>query len=186
MDVLEAIRVRRSVRAYLPDPIREGELLKILEAGRLAPSASNIQPWHFVVVKSPERKRKIAETGRWARFLKDAPIVIVGCGDPEASPRFYMVDVALAMQNMVLAATGLGIGTCWVGSFDEEKVKKLLKIPGKLRIVALLALGYPRRRPDITAAALHLVRRRKKLEDIVSYEEYGKHNPGRPRNRPHR
>lgn len=173
MDVLEAIRLRRSVRAYLPHPIPRETLLEILEAGRLAPSASNIQPWHFVVVTDPERRKMIADTGRWAGFIREAPIVIVGCGDPEASPKWYMVDVAIAMQNMVLAATSLGVGTCWVGSFDEEKVKKILKIPRKLRIVALLAMGYPRRKPDLTAIGLHLVRRRKKLKDIVSLEEYG-------------
>ncbi|HDN01584.1 MAG TPA: nitroreductase [Candidatus Bathyarchaeota archaeon] len=178
MDIFEAIRLRRSVRAYLPDPIPEDKLLKILEAGRLAPSATNVQPWHFIVVTDKERKRQIAKTGRWARFIKDAAAVIVGCGDPEASPKWYMVDVAIAMQNMVLAATGLGIGTCWIGSFDEEKVKELLKIPPRLKIVALLSMGYPRKKIDLTAAALHLVRKRKKLEDIVSYEVYGR--PYRP------
>lgn len=85
-----------------------------------------------------------------------------------------MVDVAIAMQNMVLAATAEGLGTCWVGSFDEEEVKEMLKIPGDYRVVALLALGYPRKKMDIQGRILHLIRRRKNLEEIVSFEEPGK------------
>ena len=143
MDVFEAIQKRRSVRAYKSTPIPEEKLMKILEAGRLAPSASNIQPWHFIVVKDPEKRKKLAKS-KWARFLAEAPVVIVGCGNQKASPKWFMVDVAIAMQNMVLAATGEGLGTCWVGSFNEKEVKELLKIPENYRVIALLAVGYPR------------------------------------------
>ncbi|MEM2028093.1 MAG: nitroreductase family protein [Candidatus Bathyarchaeia archaeon] len=172
MDVFEAIQKRRSVRAYEPTPIPREMLKKILEAARLAPSAGNIQPWHFIVVTDAEKRRRLAEAP-FAGFLKEAPVVIVGCGNQRASPKWFMVDVAIAMQNMVLAATAEGLGTCWVGSFNEDKVRDLLKIPSDYRVVALLALGYPRNKLDIQGGMIHLIRRRKSLEDIVGFEEFG-------------
>ncbi|MCX8170734.1 MAG: nitroreductase family protein [Candidatus Bathyarchaeota archaeon] len=178
MDVFEAIQKRHSVRAYEPTPVPREKLEKILEAARLAPSAGNIQPWHFIIVTDVEKRRSLAEAP-FAVFLKEAPVVIVGCGNQKASPKWFMVDVAIAMQNMVLAATAEGLGTCWVGSFNEDKVRDLLKISGDYRVVALLALGYPRRKPDIQGKVLHLIRRRKNLEDIISFEEFGRRAPGK-------
>ena len=172
MDVFGAIQKRHSVRAYKSTPIPEEKLMKILEAGRLAPSASNIQPWHFIVVKDAEKRKKLAKS-TWAKFLAEAPVVIVGCGNQKASPKWFMVDVAIAMQNMVLAATGEGLGTCWVGSFNEREVKELLKIPENYRVIALLAVGYPREKFDFAGKVLHSIRRRKKLSEIVSCEGYG-------------
>ncbi|MEM2341392.1 MAG: nitroreductase family protein [Candidatus Bathyarchaeia archaeon] len=177
MDVFEAIRSRRSIRSYEPTPIPRDKLEKILEAARLAPSAGNIQPWHFIVVTDSEKRRKLAKAP-FAGFLKEAPVVIVGCGNQKASPKWFMIDVAIAMQNMVLAATAEGLGTCWVGSFNENDVKEMLKIPDDYRVVALLALGYPHKKLDIQSKILHSIRRRKKLEEIVSFEEIGKNlNP---------
>jgi nitroreductase len=173
MEVFEAIQKRHSVRAYESTSVPEEKLMRILEAGRLAPSAGNIQPWHFIVVRDFEKRKKLAEA-RWAKFLAESPIVIVGCGDQKASPRWFMVDVAIAMQNMVLTAVSEGLGTCWVGSFDEDEVRRMLKIPDNYRIVALLAIGYPREKFDLTEKVLHLIRRRKKIEEIVSFEEFGK------------
>ncbi|MEM2455426.1 MAG: nitroreductase family protein [Candidatus Bathyarchaeia archaeon] len=173
MDVFEAIQKRRSVRAYEPTPVPRETLERVLEAARLAPSAGNIQPWHFIVVTDAEKRRQLAEAP-FAGFLREAPVVIVGCGDQKASPKWFMVDVAIAMQNTVLAATAEGLGTCWVGSFNEDKVRDMLKIPGNYRVVALLALGYPRRKLDVQGGILHLIRRRKSLEDIVSFEEFGR------------
>ncbi|MEM2280653.1 MAG: nitroreductase family protein [Candidatus Bathyarchaeia archaeon] len=173
MDVFEAVQRRRSIRAYDPTPIPKDKLEKVLEAARLAPSAGNIQPWHFIVVSDAEKRAKLAKAP-FAKFLKQAPIVIVGCGDQRASPKWFMVDVAIAMQNMVLTATSEGLGTCWVGSFDENQVREMLKIPENYRVVALLALGYPRGKIDIQGKILHLIRRRKKLEEIVSFEEFGR------------
>jgi nitroreductase len=174
MDVLEAVQKRRSIRAYDSTPIPDEKLKKILEAARLAPSAGNIQPWHFIVVIDKEKRKILAKGGRYAKFLKESPVVIVGCGDQKASPNWCMVDVAIAMQNMVLTATSEGLGTCWVGSFDEEQVKETLKIPKNFKVVALLALGYPRKKLDIQGKILHFIRRRKKLEKIVSLEEFGR------------
>lgn len=173
MDVFEAVQIRRSIRAYEPNHIPKEKLEKVLEAARLAPSANNIQPWHFIVVKDAEKRARLAKAP-FARFLKQVPVVIVGCGDQKASPKWFMVDVAIAMQNMVLTATSMGLGTCWVGSFNEEQVREMLKIPENYRVVALLALGYPRKKIDIQGKILHLVRRRKKLERIVSFEEFGR------------
>lgn len=172
MDVFEAIQKRHSIRAYESSPVPEEKLIKILEAGRLAPSAGNIQPWHFIVVRDAEKRKRLAKA-RWAKFLAEAPVVIVGCGDQKASPKWFTVDVAIAMQNMVLTATTEGLGTCWIGSFNEGEVKKLLKIPENYRIVALLAVGYPREKLNFAGRILHLVRRRKKLSEIVSFEEFG-------------
>lgn len=173
MDVFEAIKRRRSIRNYEPTPVPREKLEKILEAARLAPSASNIQPRHFVVVTNAE-KRKALSAGMFARFLKQAPLVIVACGDEKKSPKWYAIDVAIAVENMVLAATGEGLGTCWIGSFDETKVRNVLKIPRHLRVVVLLAVGYPSGKESLASKALRLIRKRKSLEEIVSFEEYGK------------
>jgi len=172
MEVLEAIRKRHSVRAYMAQEIPAEKLDMILEAGRLAPSAGNIQPWHFVVVTNREKRRMLSK-GRFAKFLAESPVVIVGCGDKASSPNWYVVDTTIALQNMVLTATSEGLGTCWVGSFDENQVRGLLSIPEKFRIVALLALGYPGEELNLGSKVLHLFRRRRKIDKIVSLEVFG-------------
>jgi len=172
MDVFEAIRGRHSARAYLPDRIPEDKLEKILEAARLAPSSGNIQPWHFIVVTDPQKRKELSR-GRFAKFLTESPVVLVGCGDKKASPNWHVIDTAIAMQNIVLAATGEGLGTCWIGSFNEDRVKKLLNVPEKFRVIALLAVGYPREKLDLAAKIGHFFRRRKRLQKIVSLEEFG-------------
>jgi nitroreductase len=174
MDVFEAVKKRHSIRAYELMPIPEEKLNKVLEAARLAPSAGNVQPWHFIIVKNREKREALAKGGRYARFLAESPIVIVGCGDQKASPNWYKVDVAIAMQNMVLTATEEGLGTCCIGSFNENQVKRLLKIPENLRVIALMALGYPRETLNIQSRILHLVRRKKDLNKILSIDEYEK------------
>jgi nitroreductase len=174
MDVFEAVKKRHSTRAYELKSVPEEKLNRILEAARLAPSAGNVQPWHFIIVKDREKRETLAKGGRYARFLAESPIVIVGCGDQKASPNWYKVDVAIAMQNMVLTATEEGLGTCWIGSFNENQVKGLLKIPENLRVIALMALGYPRETLNIQGRILHLVRRKKDLKKILSIDEYEK------------
>jgi nitroreductase len=166
------IQKRHSVRAYSRNEVPKKKVERILEAGRLAPSAGNIQPWHFIVVTDVHKRKKLSK-GRFAKFLVEAPIVLVGCGDKKASPNWYVVDTTIAMQNIVLAATSEGLGTCWVGSFNENQVKELLKIPERFRVIALLALGYQREKLDLAGKVLHFVRRRKKLEKIISLEEFG-------------
>lgn len=173
MNVFEAICKRKSIRAYESTLIPDEKINKILEAARLAPSAGNIQPWHFIVVKNKEKREKLSQ-GTFAKFLANAPIVIVGCGNMKSSPKWHVVDVSIAMEHMVLEATELGLGTCWVGSFNEEEVKELLKIPEEYKVIALLAIGYPHEKIDILREILHIIRRRKKLEEIVSFEEFGR------------
>jgi nitroreductase len=172
MDVFEAIQNRRSIRAYEPTPVPKEKLDRVLEAARQAPSASNIQPWHFIVVTDNEKRRKLAEGGTYGKFLAEAPAVIVGCGDQKASPKWYTVDVTIALEHIVLTATNEGLGTCWVGSFDESQAKELLKIPKNFRIVALLALGYPREKLNLQRKNAKAIGRRKELKQIVSFEEF--------------
>jgi nitroreductase len=171
MDVSEAVHKRRSIRAYDSTPIPDEKLNNILEAARLAPSAGNVQPWYFIVVTDGEKRRKLSQA-RFAKFLSQAPVVIVGCGNQRASPNWYVVDVAIAMQNMVLTATSEGLGTCWIGSFNEDQIKGMLKIPEEFRVVALLAVGFPRKKLDMMGKVLHFIRRRRRLKKIVSFEEY--------------
>ena len=170
MEVLDAIKARRSVRAYSSTAVPDEVLDKVLEAGRLAPSAHNGQPWHFIVVKD-EAKRQEMSKARWAKFLKEAPVLIVGCGDAKASPEWYRVDTTIALQNMVLAATSEGLGTCWVGSFDEGLIRRLLNVPDHMKTIAIIALGYPRKKLDFTAAVVR-GSNRKPMDEIVSSEGF--------------
>ncbi len=174
MDAFEAVQQRRSIRSYREDkPIPRKTLEKILEAARLAPSARNTEPWHFIAVTDPE-KRKALSKGVFAKFLAQAPLVVVACGDFKASPDWYAVDVGLAVENMVLTATAEGLGTCCVGSFNEKDVKALLKIPANLEVIVMLAVGYSAEKVDLSSKLLNLVRTRKTLAEVASEEEYGK------------
>lgn len=165
MDAITAIMQRRSIRKYLPKAIPEEDLKAILEAGRQAPSAANRQPWHFVVVREEEQKRKLAEACSGQLWMADAGAIIAGLGKPTVNEKWYPVDVAIAMENMVLAATALGYGTCWIGAFDEAKVKSALGVPDDVRVVALTPLGAPADKPD----------RRPRLpgEQFASLDRYG-------------
>lgn len=170
MDVHDAIKRRKSVREYDDRPVPEDVLERVLEAGRLAPSAMNYQPWHFVVVRDPEKRRALSE-GRYAKFLAQSPVVIVGLGDKARSPEWHVVDTTIALQQMVLAATAEGLGTCWIGSFYEDRVRTTLDVPERFAIVAMLALGYPKGGHDIRTEPVS-VKKRKALKQIVSYDKY--------------
>jgi nitroreductase len=172
MEVYDTIKARRSVRAFEDREIPEGVLTKILEAGRLAPSANNRQPWHFIVVKDRE-KREALSGGKYAHFLKETPVVVVGCGDSEAAPKWHQIDVTIALENMVLTATSEGVGTCWIGSFDEESANSALGLPPQYKVVAMLAMGYPKDKLDISAL-LTRSKSRRTLEEITSQDAFGK------------
>ena len=148
MSCIEKILKRRSIRRYRREPVPDEVRDRILEAGRQAPSAANRQPWHFVVVTDPELKGKLA-TGRHNGFIRDSAFTIVGVSLPydSVSERWGVVDVTIAMQNMVLAAEVQGVGSCWIGDFREEEVKRLLGIPEEARVVALLPMGIPDEKP---------------------------------------
>jgi nitroreductase len=148
MDVIEAIKKRRSVRNYLDRPVEEEKLIAVLEAGRLAPSAGNRQEWRFVVVKDQQDRKKIAEAANEQSFVGEAPVVIVACAESDGhvmscGQPSYPIDVAIALDHISLAAVKYGLGTCWIGAFNEEKVKEILGIPEEVRVVELMPLGYP-------------------------------------------
>jgi nitroreductase len=160
MDVFEAIKGRRSVRAFKPDPVDEGDLEKILDAGRSAPSAGNCQPWEFVVVRDEAIKQKLVRAALGQSFLAEAPIVVVVCANvPRTSGRYgrrgaelYCIqDTAAAIQNILLSAYALGYGTCWMGAFDEESVAKVIKAPPHIRPLAIIPIGRPAEKPAPTS-----------------------------------
>jgi nitroreductase len=173
MELMDVIRNRRSIRKYKPDPVPEDEIKYILEAARLAPSWANTQCWHFVVVTDPEVKGKIGEAGfRWSAR---GPAMIVACADPAQSgfredQYYYLVDIGIALEHLVLAAVNRGLGTCWVVGFNEAKVKEALGAPENMRVVALTPLGYPAEEPA--------ARGRKSLEQIFSYNRFEQKSAG--------
>ncbi|WP_287584815.1 nitroreductase family protein [Candidatus Borrarchaeum sp.] len=149
MDVYEAIRKRKSVRRYKDKEVEQEKLTRILEAARLAPSASNKQEWRFVVVQDKEKRRKLsAEAARGQKFVEEAPVVIACCAETDnhemtCGQLCYPIDVAIAIDHITLAAVEEDLGTCWIGAFYEDKAKNILNIPDRIRIVELLTLGYP-------------------------------------------
>jgi nitroreductase len=174
LDIFEIFTKRKSTRAYHNSPVSEEDLFKVLNAGRLAPSAGNVQPWHFIVVKNRETLNRIAKGCRYGKFLLESPIVIIACGNKKTSPRWYTIDTSLALEHIVLAATAIGLGTCWIGMFNQENIRELTGLPKDFEIVALLALGHPRKKTDVWAKILHVLRPRKRLNDITSLESYEK------------
>lgn len=161
MEFEKVIEKRRSIRKYKDTPVPKEQLIKILEAARIAPSASHRQPWHFIVVEDKEKIRKLAKS-KWA----EAPVMIVGLADTEASPNWCSNDLGIAIEHMVLEATNLGLGTCWMGQTGrEDLIRGLLDIPDKFRPVAVVPIGVPDETPS--------PKERKSLDDIVSWEKFG-------------
>lgn len=169
MQVFEAMRERKSIRAYKPDEVEEEKLARVLEAARLAPSASNRQEWKFIVVKNEATRKKLAATTYGQRFVGDAPVIIVACATESRSimtcgQPAYTVDLSIACTHVILEAWDQGLGTCWLGTFDEGGVKKILGIPDRARVVTMMPLGYPNEpgRPKT----------RKPLDEVVCAERY--------------
>lgn len=173
MDVFEAIKGRRSIRAFKAAEFPAETVEKLIDAARWAPSAGNIQPWEFIIVRKPEIKRKLAKAALGQSFIEEAPVVIVVCADEERSARGYgargrnlycLQDTAAAVQNIHLAAYALGLGTCWVGAFREDEARETLKIPEGIRPVAIIPVGYPAETPS--------PRSRRPLKQIIHYETF--------------
>ena len=168
MNLMQTIRARRSIRDFLERQVEEEKLLAVLEAGRLAPSARNMQDWRFIVVRDAATRQKLAEAARDQQFVGKAPVVIAACGTSDlvmtCGQPAYAIDVAIAVDHMTLAAASLDLGTCWIGAFYEEKVKEILGVPPGIRIVALLPLGYPAEKPGPRA--------RKSLDDVLAWEHW--------------
>jgi len=161
MTLLDVIFNRRSIRRYRVEPVSDQVMRNILEAGRLAPSANNAQPWHFIVVTDQKLKHSLSQR-RWAGFVKDAAFLVVGCGD--SNNKWSTVDVTIALENMVIAAEAQGVGSCWIGDFDQDEVRGLLGIPENLKVVALISFGYPAEKPYPQS--------RRSLEEIVHYNRF--------------
>jgi nitroreductase len=170
MDFYELIKLRKSVRAYQDQAVPEAVMTRILEAGRLAPSASNRQEWRFVVVQDAETRRKLVKVADDQEFVGQAPVVLVCCADTDEHVMMcghysYTIDLAIAIDHITLAAAAEGLGTCWIGAFHEDQARELLGIPHRIRVVALLPLGYP---DDPTPVEKF----RRPLQQIVKYEKW--------------
>lgn len=156
MNVFEAVQLRRSVRAFAEDEVSDEAVERLLEAARWAPSAGNIQPWEFVVVRKPETKRKLAKAALDQNFIEEAPVAIVVCVDHARSGQGYgdrgislycIQDAAAATENMLLAACALGLGACWVGAFREDEARAAINAPRDVRPVAIIPVGHPAESP---------------------------------------
>ena len=171
MSILKIIQKRRSIRRYKKEPISEEVLQRVLEAARLAPSGKNFQPWKFIIVQDEELKKKLAVASAEQHFMAEAPVIIVACGFPEDSysrlgryMKSWPVDVTIALEHLILQATEEGLGTYWIGSFEEEEVKSILNVPEEVRVLALTPLGFPNEEPPY--------RGRKRLDEIISYNGF--------------
>ena len=160
MDVSDAVAQRRSIRAYKKQDLPQGTVEKLLEAARQAPSAGNVQPWGFVVLSTRKNKQDIAFAAFGQKSLEDASVVIVVCADEKRAAETYGVrgktlycfqDTAAAIQNILLTAYSLGLGTCWIGAFKEDEVRKVINAPTYMRPVALIPVGYPNESPPARA-----------------------------------
>jgi nitroreductase len=173
MDVLEAIKGRGSVRRFTSQPVSEEEVKTLIDAARHAPSAGNIQPWEFIIIKKAEIKHKLVIAAANQTFIGQAPVVVVVCANTNASGGGYgsrgvtlycIQDTAAATQNILLTACSMGLGTCWIGAFNEEEVKEVLSIPDGVRPIAIIPIGHgtdsPPKRP------------RRALNEIMHYEEF--------------
>ena len=169
--MLALLKSRRSIRRYRPDPVPDELIEQLLEAGRWAPSASNRQPWAFIVIRDADIRQQVAQHAayyfvRWAH-VEEAPLLIVLCGDARSRVyrRFLHEDVGLAGAQMMLQAKALGLGTCWIGGLDHKAIADILKVPDYMEIVGLLTVGFPAEDPPPPT--------RKPLVEIVHYDVYG-------------
>lgn len=173
MNVLEAIKGRRSIRSFKSKDVPPEIVDELLYAAAHAPSAGNIQPWEFIIVRKPEAKKKLAEAATDQFFIEEAPIVIVVCANENSSSQGYGIrgktlyciqDTAAAIQNILLAAYSHGLGTCWVGAFKEDGAREILNIPHGIRPVAIISIGYPAEKPS--------PRNIRPINQIVHYEQF--------------
>ena len=174
MNVFEAIATRRSIRKYTAQDIPMEILGVILDAGRYAPSAGNVQNWRFVIIKNKESKQKVAEAAMQQMWIAEAPVIILVCAETEKIKQFYGIrgerlysiqNCAAAIQNMLLTAHSLGLASTWIGAFDENMLRRALGIPEDIRPQAILPFGYP---DEIVPAPTHYT-----LDNVCYFESYG-------------
>lgn len=175
MSFIDLAKKRFSVRSYKGVPVEEEKIKQVLEAGRIAPSAVNFQPVYFIVLRDEEQKKKVASAYK-RDWIQKAPVIIVVCGDHSKSWRradgkdHCDIDAAIAIDHMTLAATELGLGTCWVCAFDSMECHDSLGLPSNLETIALLPLGYPDNQADMGRHET----KRKRLEDLVSWDKFNR------------
>lgn len=169
--MMDAIKTRRSIRKYKQTPVPEPLLKDVLNAARLAPSADNAQPWKIIVVRDEQTKSRLCPACNGQKFIAQAPLVLVLCGIPDEAygtaggyMSSHVIDASIAFDHLTLAAHALGLGTCWIASFKEDKVRELLGVPQDVRVVALTPLGYPDESPARSD--------RKNLEELFVYDKY--------------
>lgn len=174
MELFQTIRERRSIRKYQATPVEDEKLRQILDAARLAPSWKNMQCWRFLVISEAAKKARLAaafpEDNPGYKALAQAPLIIVVCADPAESGvengiDYFVADTAIAFTHLCLAAQALGLGTCWMGWYDEARLKVAAGVPENVRVVGLTPLGYPDQEPK--------ARPRKALHEIAYLEEWG-------------
>ncbi len=180
MEFESLIKARESIRSYSNKKVEDEKINFVLESARLAPSWRNRQCWQFVVVKDKKIIKDLSKTSIINHWLKKVPVIIVACGDPKQSGlrngiNYFIVDVSIALENIVLAATDKGLGTCWIGGFNEKKVKEILRIPEHIRVVALTPLGYPAEKKRFFENLAKIVtqsKKRKSLDEIIHYDKW--------------
>jgi len=175
MSFLELAKTRYSLRKFRNAPVEQEKLLAVLEAARVAPSAVNFQPLQYIVLQNEEVRKKVASTYR-REWLLQAPVIIVVCGDHSQSWRradgkdFCDIDAAIAIDHLTLAATDLGLGTCWVCAFNAMDCSKALGLPSHLEPIALIPLGYPAEEGEMRP----LDKKRKSIAELVHWDGFTK------------
>lgn len=157
--VLNLMKNRRSIRAYQKKEVPEDALMRILEGARWCQSASNRQPWRFIIVRNREKIKDLSSLATYGKFIRDAPVVIAIVADKREAPKWYFHDTCMVSHQICLIAWSLGLGTCWIGSLDRDAGAKLLKLKEGEYLTTILPIGYPRSIPPPT--------RRKSLNDLV-------------------
>ena len=173
MNVIDIMKNRRSIRAFKKQAVTQEIIEELVEAARWAPSAGNVQPWAFVVVNSTEMKQILSMAAYGQKVLEEASVVIVVCADEKLAEQRYgergktlfcLQDTAAAIQNILLTAHSLGLGSCWIGAFKEAEMKQAIKAPKEMRPIALIPIGYPNQAPP--------ARSRKPLNEIMHKESF--------------
>lgn len=173
MDIFQVIQDRRSIRKFKDTPVEQTKIEQILKAARLAPSWKNMQCWRFLVLTDAEKRASLLEAfpddNPGKKAIAMAPVVMVVCADPgesgiENGIEYYIADTAIAFEHLCLAAHALGLGSCWMGWFDEEQVKQALAIPAGIRVIGMTPLGYPDQEPK--------PRPRKELHEIAFFNQW--------------
>lgn len=179
--MIKEIKMRRSIRKYIDKQVEDEKIIQLLESARLAPSGSNTQPWHFIVVKSNLNRQKLAKTSHDQKWMLSAPVFIVCVADircrieedvvvrlnedsPHGELKQIIRDTSISMGHILLEADNLGLGTCWVAWFTQEEIRPILNIPADKYVVGIITLGYANETPK--------ARPRKKLEEIIHYENW--------------